>query len=203
MNFPDCGKNPLGLYPIVDDATWLEKLLPLGVTTIQLRIKNQPISQIANQIARSVTLANAFGARLFINDHWQLAIQHRAYGIHLGQSDLAIADLKQIHDAGLRLGISTHTCAEFSHALSLHPSYLACGPIYFTTSKSVATPPIGISQLTAYCQFSPYPIVAIGGITLERLPFVLNGGANGIAMIAGITQADDPLAMTRALLALI
>jgi hydroxymethylpyrimidine kinase / phosphomethylpyrimidine kinase / thiamine-phosphate diphosphorylase len=198
MIFPTCGNQPIGLYPIVDSVTWLEKLLPLGITTIQLRIKNP--SQIENEIQEAVTLARKFSARLFINDFWEPAIEYQAYGVHLGQEDLDTADLEKIYRAGLRLGISTHCKAEVERALILKPSYIACGPIYPTTSKVMPFEPQGIEKLKHWKNLLPYPIVAIGGINLARMPEVAATGVDGIAVISAITGAKDPIGMTRKLM---
>jgi hydroxymethylpyrimidine kinase / phosphomethylpyrimidine kinase / thiamine-phosphate diphosphorylase len=198
--FKDCGREPLGLYPIVDSIHWLKKLLPLGVKTIQLRIKDKEGVALENEIKESVVLADNYGTRLFINDYWEAAIRYHAYGVHLGQEDLEYADIESIRKAGLRLGISTHCYYEVARAHALAPSYLACGPLYPTTSKILSCLPQGISKLKRWCRTLTYPLVAIGGITMERLPEVMSTGVNGIAMISLITQAADPIAMTEKLL---
>ena len=195
--FPSCGPEALGLYPVVDSSEWLKKLLPLGVSTIQLRSKDKNIAEVEEEIKASVAIAESYKARLFINDYWLLAIKHGAYGVHLGQEDLDTADLVQIHQAGLRLGVSTHSLDEVNRALSIEPSYLAFGPIYPTSSKPMAFVPQGLKKLKAWCERLDYPVVAIGGISLERMPEVLATGVNGVAMISAITQAKDPIAATR------
>lgn len=201
--FPDCGSTPLGLYPIVDTTVWLEKLLPLGVTTIQLRIKNKTGSELENEIQSAVALAKQYGVRLFINDYWELAIKHGAYGVHLGQEDLLTADIKAIRSAGLRLGISAHSYYELARAHAFKPSYLGFGPIYPTLSKEMSYTPQGISKLKQWRAILNYPLVAIGGITIERLPDVLAARVDGIAMISAITYAKDPLEKTRKVLQII
>jgi hydroxymethylpyrimidine kinase/phosphomethylpyrimidine kinase/thiamine-phosphate diphosphorylase len=200
IKFPDCGPKPLGLYPIVDSVNWVEKLLPIGVQTIQLRIKNASETALEDAVAQSVEIANRFGARLFINDYWELAIRHQAYGVHLGQEDLQQASVAEIAKAGLRLGISTHNKQEMDYACQWSPSYIAYGPIYATTTKAMPFEPRGLEALKYWVETLPYPVVAIGGINLDRLSKVLTTGVNGVAMIAAITKAEDPIAMTKALL---
>ncbi len=195
--FPDCGNKPLGIYPIINNSAWLEKLLPLGITTIQLRIKEGSADDIEAEIIKSIDIAKKFNCRLFINDHWQFAITHGAYGVHLGQEDLDDADIQAIHGAGLRLGISTHTYAEVARTIAYKPSYIAIGTIYETTLKKMPTPPQGIAALKRWRRTLPFPLVAIGGITLERLPDVLSTGADGIAVISDILQDKDPIAKTK------
>lgn len=188
--FPSCGPEPLGFYPIVENAKWVERLLQQGVKTLQLRIKNS--SDLEEELKTSITLAQNYKARLFINDHWKLAIKLGAYGVHLGQDDLDQVDFNELLNAGLRLGISTHCYSEIARAHAYRPSYIAIGPIYPTNTKTVNFPPQGLEQLSRYCRTLDYPLVAIGGIHLERLPDVLQTGVDGVAVISAITQAKNP-----------
>jgi hydroxymethylpyrimidine kinase/phosphomethylpyrimidine kinase/thiamine-phosphate diphosphorylase len=198
--FPDCGPAPLGLYPVVDSLRWLERLLPLGITTIQLRIKDKHKRALESEIEQSIALARQYNARLFINDHWELAVRHQAYGVHLGQEDLPHADIDRLRGEGLRLGISVCYHDEVARAEALRPSYLAFGPIYPTTSKETLYPPLGTVRLKHWRSLLKGPLVAIGGITLERTSAVLAAGANGIAVISAITQAEDPEHAAKALM---
>lgn len=196
--FAACDDKPLGLYPVVDRAHWLERLLPLGVTTIQLRVKDLEGEALEQEIQTAIKVAKDHGARLFINDYWSLAIKHGAYGVHLGQEDLEKADLTAINKAGLRLGLSTHCYYEVARSHAIRPSYLACGPVYHTDSKKMPWIPHGIDNLTQWKNLLPeYPWVGIGGINLERFPKVVATGVSGIAMISAITAADDPEKITQ------
>ncbi len=200
--FPDCGEEPLGLYPIVDNSQWLPLLFSAGITTVQLRIKNTSIHELENEIVKSIQLAKQYNARLFINDYWQLAIKYRGYGVHLGQDDLKTADIEKIHQAGLRLGISTHCYYEVARAHRYKPSYVACGPIFKTFSKVMSFPPQGHALLKRWKNtLKSYPLVAIGGINAENISQVWATGISGIAVISAITQAPDPILATKKLLA--
>ncbi len=194
-----CGNDPLGIYPIVNRAEWLERLLPLKVTTIQLRIKDLTGSKLEQELAQAVAIARKYRARLFINDYWRQAIRLGAYGVHLGQEDLQQADLTQIRQANLRLGVSTHCYYEVAHAISCRPSYIACGPIFPTTSKVMPFAPQGIANLARWRRTLNYPLVAIGGINAARLPNVLATGVSGVAMISEIVAAADPVQKTKEL----
>lgn len=189
--FAPCGDD-LGLYPVVDSIEWLEKLMPLGITTIQLRIKN-PAANLSHMIAQAVSLAQRYQVRLFVNDHWQLAIEHGAYGVHLGQEDIQRADLKAISKAGLRLGISTHSYYEIARAHAISPSYIAIGPIYATNTKLMKFSERGLKRLGQWVGLLKprYLLTAIGGISLERAPGVLATGVTSCAVVTAITQADD------------
>ena len=187
---------PIGFYPVVADATWVRHLLDWGVRTIQLRFKSA--GHTAEEIEREVKAAveaghKVPGAQVFINDHWQFALAAGAYGVHLGQEDLDSADLDALRRAGLRLGLSSHTPAEMQRARALQPSYLAIGPVYPTTLKVMPYEPVGLVRLKAWvAQAAPCPVVAIGGISLERMPGVMACGVDGVAVVSAVTLADDP-----------
>lgn len=190
--FPPCADTPLGLYPIVERAAWLERLLPTGISTAQLRVKDLEGEVLKREIATAIELGRRYNCRLFINDYWQLAIELGAYGVHLGQEDLDDADIEAIRRAGLRLGISSHCHYEVARAHSFNPSYIACGPIYHTTTKDMPWTPQGPAGLSYWQNMLDYPLVAIGGINRERLPAIAATGVSGVAMITAITRADDP-----------
>jgi hydroxymethylpyrimidine kinase / phosphomethylpyrimidine kinase / thiamine-phosphate diphosphorylase len=189
----------MGLYAVVDDACWLERLAAAGVRTVQLRIKqtNVDAATLDAQVRAAVAAARRLGMRLFINDHWRLAIAHRAYGVHLGQQDLDDADLNAIAVAGLRLGVSSHAPWEVARAVGVGPSYVACGPIHPTTTKEMPWMPQGAHNLAYWCATLKVPVVAIGGLDVSRAEEAARCGADGIAVLRGIVQADDPVAMAR------
>lgn len=194
----------LGLYPVVETVEWIERLLDFGVRTIQLRIKDRQDDEVEQQIAEAIALGKRYQARLFINDYWRLAIKHQAYGVHLGQEDLDIADLDAIHAAGLRLGLSTHDAAELDRALAVQPSYIALGHVFPTQTKDMPSAPQGLAELTRHVQrLQGISTVAIGGISIERVPAVLATGVGSVAVVSAITKAKDWQAATRQLLELV
>ncbi len=194
----------LGLYPVVDTVEWISRLLDAGVKTIQLRVKNLSDDQVEPAIIEAIQLGRQYQASLFINDYWQLAVKHQAYGVHLGQEDLDTADLQAILAAGLRLGVSTHDDAELARAVAVNPSYIALGHIFPTQTKEMPSSPQGLEELARHIiqLNSRFPTVAIGGISLERAPSVLATGVGSIAVVSAITQATDWRAATAELLAL-
>ncbi|MDJ1655687.1 thiamine phosphate synthase [Raoultella sp. Ech2A] len=182
----------LGLYPVVDSVAWIERLLKAGVRTIQLRIKDKREADVEDDVIAAIALGRQHHARLFINDYWQLAIKHQAYGVHLGQEDLETTDLSAIRNAGLRLGVSTHDDMEIDVALAARPSYVALGHVFPTQTKQMPSAPQGLEQLARHIsRLQDYPTVAIGGISLERAPAVLGTGVGSIAVVSAITQAAD------------
>ncbi|MEM7390896.1 MAG: bifunctional hydroxymethylpyrimidine kinase/phosphomethylpyrimidine kinase [Verrucomicrobiota bacterium] len=190
-SFARLDEEPLGLYPIVDRFEWVKKLVPLGVKTLQLRVKDLEGDELETEIRQSIDLARDSGCRLFINDAWELALKHDAWGVHLGQDDLEEADLNQLADAGLRLGLSTHSFTEIARAMAYNPSYIALGTLFQTTSKTMDYSPLGLPAFERMRKVVPVPAVAIGGITLERAPDVIAAGADGCAVISDIREADD------------
>uniref|UniRef100_UPI00046AA94C thiamine phosphate synthase n=1 Tax=Burkholderia sp. A1 TaxID=148446 RepID=UPI00046AA94C len=192
----------LGLYPVVPSADWVERVLDYGARTVQLRLKGVPAGQLADEVARAVAAGRRHpDARVFINDHWRLAIEAGAYGVHLGQEDLQTADLGAIAAAGLRLGLSSHGYYEVLVALRLRPSYLALGPVYATTTKAVAAPPQGLARIARYARLAGRraPLVAIGGVTAATLPAVIATGVGSVAVVSAVTAAADPRAAVASL----
>ncbi|MBY5920280.1 thiamine phosphate synthase [Ferrimonas balearica] len=183
----------LGIYPVVDSVEWVERLLTLGVKTLQLRIKDRSPHIVETEIARAIELGHAHQARLFINDYWQLAIKHSAYGVHLGQEDMESADLASIQRAGLKLGLSTHGYFEILRAHALKPSYIAMGHIFPTPTKAMPSAPQGLDRLHRYVALvQPHcPAVAIGGIDEVRAIEVAKTGVGSIAVVRAVTQATD------------
>ena len=201
--FPRCPAR-LGIYPVVDSVEWLGKCLAEGIRTIQLRLKTDDKPYAAAQIVKAVSVASQYpDSRLFINDHWQQAIEAGAYGVHLGQEDLFDADLAAIANSGLRLGISTHSYWELARALTINPSYIALGPVYATDSKQMPWQPQGNVKVTEWQGIlEDIPLVAIGGIDVSRAKALKATGVGSVAMISAITKAADYQAVCRDLLIL-
>ncbi len=179
-------------YPIMPDAHWIARIVPLGVRTVQLRVKDAPQAEIQRQIASAMKICAAHGCQLIVNDYWREAIGQGADYVHLGQEDLAEADLGAIRRAGVRLGVSTHTPEELDIALSAQPDYVALGPIYETRLKAMKYPPQGLDRIGLWKRRISCPLVAIGGITVERAAGVFAAGADSIAVVTDIVTHDNP-----------
>jgi thiamine-phosphate pyrophosphorylase len=181
------------VYPIVDSAAWIRRLLPAGARLVQLRIKDRSAAELRAEICASKALCKRAGAQLVVNDHWQLALEEDCDYIHLGQGDLDTADVPALRRAGVRIGISTHDEAELARALKLEPDYIALGPIYPTLLKVMAFAPQGLGRIGEWKRrIGTLPLVAIGGITLERLPGVLAAGADSAAVVTDIVRNPQP-----------
>jgi thiamine-phosphate pyrophosphorylase len=180
-------------YLIVDSAAWIARLMPCGVRLVQLRIKDKPDAAIGAEVAKAKALCERHGAQLVVNDYWHQAINAGCDFIHLGQGDLVTADLAATRRAGIKFGISTHDEAELSRALETGPDYIALGPIYPTSLKAMAFAPQGLPRITEWKQkIGKIPLVAIGGITLERVHTVLEAGADSAAVVTDISLNADP-----------
>jgi thiamine-phosphate pyrophosphorylase len=190
-------------YQIVDGAQWLERLLPVGVKLVQLRVKDLAPDALRREIVRSRDLCAKFGATLIVNDFWREAIDLDCDYIHLGQEDLDGADMAAIRRARLRVGISTHSHEELERALSFDPDYVALGPVFPTTLKKMPWAPQGHARVTEWKQrVGKIPLVAIGGLTVERAPDVYAAGADSIAVVSDVLSNPSPEARAAAWLAL-
>lgn len=190
------------VYPIVDSAGWISRLAPLGVRLVQLRIKERPPAEVRDEVRAARALCLAAGMQLIVNDYWEIALEQGCDFVHLGQGDLVHADLAELRRAGVRLGISTHDHEELERALRASPDYVALGPIYPTLLKVMPWQPQGLTRIAEWKRrIGTIPLVAIGGLTLERLEGVLAAGADVAAVVTDIIRNRDPEARARAWLA--
>ena len=185
--------HPIGLYAVVGSVDWVQRCIEMQVDTVQLRVKDLPPRTLRRFVEESVAATEGSNTRLFVNDFWREAIDAGAYGVHLGQEDLADADLPAIAKAGIRLGVSTHSYYEIARAHAVAPSYVAIGPIYATTTKPMKFAPQGIERLGRWVRLLKprYPLTAIGGVDIERTPGVMATGVGSIAVVRAITEATD------------
>jgi len=193
MPYPD------RFYPVVDSVAWVARLALLGAGTIQLRAKNLGAADALQTVKDALEVIRGTSAKLVVNDYWRAAIEAGAKHLHLGQEDLASADVAAIRAAGLLLGISTHDDAELETALRVEPDYVALGPIFPTTLKSMRFAPQGIAKITEWKKrVGEIPLVAIGGIKLEQAQEIFAAGADSIAVVSDVTQNPEPDARVRA-----
>jgi len=185
-------------YPIVDSADWVLRLVGAGAKLVQLRMKDLGAFEIARDIERAKNMCESAGAQLVVNDFWREAIEAGCDYVHLGQGDLDMADVKAIRRAGMKLGISTHDRAELDRALSYDPDYVALGPIYPTLLKQMPWAPQGLERIGEWKTLvGARPLVAIGGLTLERAILCLKAGADSAAVVTDVVRAEDPEARAK------
>jgi thiamine-phosphate pyrophosphorylase len=185
-------------YPIVDSAAWVTRLVALGARLVQLRVKDASAEAIRAEISVAAACCRRGRAQLIVNDYWQIAIEAECDFVHLGQGDLDGADIDSLRKAGVRLGVSTHSHAELDRALALEPDYVALGPIYPTLLKQMPWAPQGLVRIREWKRLiGRIPLVAIGGLTVERLAGVFAAGADSAAVVTDIVRSGDPDARTR------
>ena len=184
-------------YPIVDNADWISRLVPLGIKLVQLRAKDMDNAQIRAEVISARETCRSHNCQLIVNDYWQIAIDEGCDFIHLGQEDLDSADIKSIRANNIRIGISTHDHAELDRALSLAPDYVALGPVYPTILKKMKWTEQGLDRVSEWKKLvGDIPLVGIGGLSVERAPGVLAAGADIVSVVTDITLNGDPEART-------
>jgi len=180
-------------YPILDNADWIERLVPLGIKLVQLRSKELSEEETRQEIIRSRDVCAMHGCQLIVNDYWQLAIEEKCDYVHLGQEDLDDADVRAIRAAGIKLGLSTHDHTELKRALELEPDYVALGPVYPTILKKMKWTEQGLDRVTEWkALIDDIPLVGIGGLSVERATGVLGAGADIVSVVTDITLNADP-----------
>jgi thiamine-phosphate pyrophosphorylase len=190
------------VYPIVDSASWVRRLLAVGVRLVQLRIKDRSEAELRGEIREAKGLCARAGAQLIVNDYWTLAVAEGCDYVHLGQGDLDTADVPALRREGVRIGISTHSHEELERALAFSPDYVALGPVYPTILKVMPWAPQGLERITEWKRrVGEIPLVAIGGLTVERLPGVFGAGADVAAVVNDIVSNKDPESRAREWLA--
>ncbi len=193
---------PGRFYPVVDSADWVRRMAGAGARLVQLRVKASDGPALRDVIRVAKAACADRQACLVLNDHWQAAIEEGVDFLHLGQEDLDAADLTAIRRAGIRLGVSTHSDGEFDRALSVTPDYVALGPIWPTTLKRMPWAPQGLERIGDWKRrLGAVPLVAIGGITLDRAPSCLRAGADAVAVVSDVVADPDPEARARAWIA--
>ena len=189
-------------YPVVPNSDWVARLVPAGTRLVQLRIKDKSQDELRRQVRDARDVCAKHGADLIVNDHWKIAIDEKCSWVHLGQGDLVDADVKAIRRAGLKLGVSTHDHAELENGLAADPDYVALGPIWPTALKKMPWAPQGLDRLREWKKLiGDRPLVAIGGLTLERALLCLKAGADSAAVVGDIVNNADPVAQARAWIA--
>lgn len=218
-----------GLLPVLDSSGLVAEAVAAGARDVQIRLKGLSPAEVAAEVRAAQEACAAAGARLWVNDFWREAVKVGAYGVHMGQEDLAAltdgsaaawSELGQLAASGLRLGISTHTYGELAAALAVRPSYISIGPVFATRSKAVTAaaagpastaagasalvPPKGLEGVASWRSLIPpdVPLVAIGGISVHQAPAVIAAGADGLAVISAVVSAPDRAAAVREWLSL-
>ena len=187
------------LYVILDAGLLREsatetarKLIGAGVEVLQYRAKQVPAKEMLASARELAEAARARGARFFVNDRPDVASLAGADGVHVGQDDLGVEEARGVVGPDAWVGLSTHNIEQFEKALSSSADYIAVGPIFATTSKANPDPVVGLELIRRARRLTERPIVAIGGITLERAAEVIEAGADSVAVISDVLGAENP-----------
>jgi thiamine-phosphate pyrophosphorylase len=184
-------------YPIVPDLDWLERLLPLGVRMIQLRLQRATPAEIDRQVARGLMLCRRDGSKFVVNGHWEAVIRHGADFLHLDPDEFSEADITAIRNAGIRLGLSASNQSQLMSALEADPDYLAYGPVHETPAQGTSWDPQNIEMITIWAKSAPCPLVAIGGVTFDDAEALHQAGALSLAVDADFLDHAEPDARVR------
>ena len=162
-----------------------------GVRAIQLREKDLPIRELLALSQELRAMTKEFGAKLFINDHVDVAVAVDADGVHLGHQSMPTAAVRNIVGKNMMIGVSTHNIEEARAAESSGADFVTFGPIYETPSKVKLGAPVGLDALRSAKRAVDIPIFALGGIRGSNIGHVLWAGAYGVSMISAIFGAED------------
>ena len=192
------------LYVILDAAMLAEpagitaqKLMDAGVKLLQYRAKNATARELWNESRTLADSARRSDCTFIVNDRPDVAYLAGAGGVHVGQDDLDVEQARRVIGPDRWVGVSTHNLEQFRIAAATSADYIAVGPIFRTSSKANPDPVVGTELLRCVRALTEKPIVAIGGITLERAADVLAAGADSVAVISDILKAKDPAATAR------
>ena len=187
------------LYVILDAGLMREpaaelarKLIASGVEVLQYRAKNVPAKEMLSRARELAAVARSAGVRFFVNDRPDVAYLAGAHGVHVGQDDLGVEEARVLVGPDAWVGLSTHNIEQFEKAARSSADYIAIGPIFETTSKVNPDPVVGLELVRRARHLTERPVVAIGGITLERAAEVIDAGADSVAVISDILGAEDP-----------
>ena len=187
------------VYPITDvhltglsHSEQVARLIDGGATLIQLREKQLSPQEFFLQADEAVRFAHQRGARVIINDRVDVALAVKADGVHLGQDDMAASGARELLGQKALIGLSTHNLAQAVRAIAQPIDYIAIGPVFTTTSKTDPDPALGLEGIREVRRrVGEFPLIAIGGITLDNAPAVFDAGADSVALISALL-ADPP-----------
>lgn len=169
----------------------VQMMLAAGARLIQLRDKDASAKDLLDAARACVRLTREAGATLIINDRVDVALTAGADGVHLGQADLSVEEAREILGDDKIIGVSTHNPDQFKAALETSANYIAVGPVFSTTTKENPDPVVGLELVSQAKKLTDRPLVAIGGISVERASEVIAAGADSVAVISALYPFSD------------
>ena len=186
----------IGLYVIITHPVLpYEKIAEIcveeGIRMLQLREKHLPDREILSLCRRLAAITRGSKTKLIVDDRADIALLGEADGVHLGQTDLTLAEARRIVGPNRIIGLSTHSLAQAREAIAQSPDYIGFGPIYPTPTKAIPDPTVGTQLLREVIGFSPIPVVAIGGIDAKNLHTVIEAGARSLCCVRYLMASPD------------
>jgi thiamine-phosphate pyrophosphorylase len=198
------------LYPITDTrlsglphSDQVARLIDGGASLIQIRDKHCTPDELYRAAIACIALARPRGVKIVVNDRADVALAADADGVHLGQDDLPAEEARALLGTSRVVGISTHTLEQAIEAANLPVDYVAIGPAFSTSTKANPDPVVGLDLITEVSSRIDKPLVAIGGITLERGPSAIAAGAHSVAVISDLYTSGDIVSRTAEFLRLL
>lgn len=180
----------LGYVPLENTVTITSQLLTSGVQILQLRAKKATVEEIVSIGRAILPLCKAACVPLVINDYPEIAVRIGADGVHIGQNDASVAEVRKIVGTKMLIGKSSHSLAQAQTAAAECPDYLGFGPLFATPTKPDYVP-IGLADIAEVYRRVSLPVFCIGGIKLENLPTVIAAGAQRVVIVSGLLQAKN------------
>jgi thiamine-phosphate pyrophosphorylase len=190
-------RDAFGFYGILTDPVrgyeyCTELFVDHEIAFVQLRMKDAPDELVIKTARKLLEITRGAKTRLIINDNPAIAHAVAADGAHVGQTDMSASEARTFMGDNAIIGISTHSVQQMQNACRLGPDYVGIGPVYPTPTKKTPDPAIGIDGMKEVLAHATVPAVAIGGITLDNLPLVLEAGAKNFCMVRPITTTYEP-----------
>ena len=192
-------KDGFGLYlvmtnPVVGYERCCEAAVRAGVKMVQLRMKDAPRDAVVSTAKGLMAIVRGSETRLIVNDDPGVAAEAGADGVHVGQTDMAVHEVRRRFPSLGIVGLSTHSIAQAEAAIPLAPDYIGVGPVFKTPTKKIPDPTLGLETAGRMIAAVPFPAVAIGGIDFGNVSAVIAAGARNYAVVRAVCSAEDPYA---------
>ena len=178
--------------PRVGYVKCAEAAVRAGVKMLQLRMKHTPREEIVKVAHEVRAITRGTTTRFIVNDDPSIAAEVEADGVHVGQDDMSVAEVRAKFPSLGIVGLSTHNLDQARAAISQKPDYIGVGPVWATPTKDIPDPTLGVETAIKMVNLVPFPAVCIGGIDLNRIPELVRAGARNFAVVRAVCAADDP-----------
>lgn len=178
--------------PLVGYERCCEAAVAAGVRMVQLRMKDAPRGEVLAKAKALVAITRGTATNLIVNDDPAVAEESGADGVHVGQTDMPVAEVRRLHPSLRIVGLSTHSPEQALAAVARNPDYIGVGPVFATPTKKIPDPVLGVDTAGRMIASVPFPAVAIGGINAENLADVVRAGARNWSVVRAVCASPDP-----------